>query len=125
MHRQGDVPLRLFAMMDIRSCAPGSSVRAVSPGASLPTARRGATIISDFDSTPQARFWAGATEMAKDYSWNISRYVDHGQESFVWTVGERAGKSVASGVELSHAAAIRAAMRTIQQLEHPKKPKYE
>jgi hypothetical protein len=63
--------------------------------------------------------------MAKDYSWNISRHVDHGHESFVWTVGERAGKSVASGMELSHAAAIRAAMRTIQQLEHPKKPKYE
>jgi hypothetical protein len=62
---------------------------------------------------------------AKGYTWAISRYLDHGHESFVWTVGERAGKSVASGLELSRPAALRAAMRTIQQLEHPKKPKYE
>jgi hypothetical protein len=64
--------------------------------------------------------------MPKGYSWTISRSVVQGRETYTWTVREPTdGKTVISGKEPSRAAALLAAMRAIQELEHPKKPKYE
>lgn len=63
---------------------------------------------------------------ANGYTWIISRYVIQGRETFTWAVRDRAdGNTVISGKELSRAAAVLAAMRAIQRLEHPKRPKYE
>lgn len=63
--------------------------------------------------------------MSKNYSWNISRYMLHGCETYGWVVREGAGKTLASGRESSRAAALLAAMKAIHQLEHPRRPTYE
>ena len=62
---------------------------------------------------------------ANDHTWNISRHMVQGRETYGWAVLERAGKTIASGQELSRSAALLAAMKAIHQLENPKKPKYE
>jgi len=67
------------------------------------------------------------TEMARanGYTWNIDRHLSQGYETYVWTVLDPGVKAVASGIERSHAAALRAAMRIIRQLEHAKKPNHD